>query len=138
MALGHQSAWLQATAQTTDIYIYFGGNMGHKHLHRSRLQLNNEPRHVPSGHLHGLRWQHRQLTSAWSSLLLSLLLYVIALHASSFLSFHSFPHNLFITSVPVSCASGWGSLINKSFNVKLFQCLQYPKPEELVNSGCSP
>lgn len=62
----------------------------------------------------------------------------IAHHGSSFLSFQSLQHSLFIIAAPASCALRWSSLINKSFNMKPFPCLLDPKTEELVTVGYSP
>ena len=56
------STWSQAAAQTRNIHMDFGGNMGHGHSHRLLLLHGHGPRHGPQLQngltLHyGLGWQ---------------------------------------------------------------------------------
>lgn len=58
--------WLQVAAQTMDIAMALGGNMGGRHQHGTQLDpdiaLSGSTDHKLQ---HRLRWLHRSLTSTW-------------------------------------------------------------------------
>lgn len=117
------SIWLQASAQNRGICMAFGGNMAHRHQHRTLLLRGHRPIHDPPWqhelrYHHGLRWSLRLpphmrlcLTTLGSSFTsphgaqTALLLFPISPQHSSSLWLHS-PSSVMAAEVPLGVLSG--------------------------------